>query len=254
MFCLYCSNFRLAINGRSEEALRLFEQMKGEGITPDSVSYIAVLCACSHMGWVKKGFCYFNSMLDEHGIKPELDHYACMVDLLGVQVCWRKRKESNKGDDAEEVRRTMRRRRIKRVPGCSSIEVDGVVHEFVAGDRDRGVLFDVEEEEKEAVIGYHSEKLALAFGFICTEPGSMLRIVKNIRICNDCHSAIKLVSMVFNRKIAVRDRKRFHHLKEGLVPAWITGEHTTNVKQNIWRITFLIGRERRKEFQERKKE
>ncbi|KAA8523313.1 hypothetical protein F0562_009736 [Nyssa sinensis] len=291
----------LAMNGQSNEALQLFEQMKGEGISPDSISYIAVLCACSHIGCVEKGFRYFDSMLEVHGIRPKLDHYACTVDLLGRagllddaekfiasmpikpdDIIWGALlsacrvhgnaemgqrvgnlliesdqthdgryvvlsniyAESMKREEAEEVRKAMRRRKINRVPGCSLIEVDGVVHEFFAGDRShekadkiylvwqeivrelknfgykaetRGVVFDVEEEEKEAIIGYHSEKLAVAFGLICTKPGSMLRIVKNIRICNDCHSAIKLVSKVFKRKIAVRDRKRFHHFEEGVL-------------------------------------
>ncbi|KAK9275962.1 hypothetical protein L1049_023237 [Liquidambar formosana] len=289
----------LAMNGRSNKALQLFEQMKGEGISPDSISYIAVLCACSHVGCVEKGFEYFASMSDVHGIRPELDHYACMVDLLGRaglleqaesfitsmpitpdNVIWGALlgacrvhgnaeigqrvgnlllksdqyhdgryillsniyAESMKEKDSEEVRKTMRRRKIKRVPGCSLIEMNGVVHEFSAGDRShekvgeiylmweeivkeiqncgykaetRAVVFDVEEEEKEAIIGYHSEKLAVAFGIIYTKPGSTLRIVKNIRICNDCHSAIKLVSKVFNRKIVVRDRKIFHHFEDG---------------------------------------
>lgn len=289
----------LAMNGRGKEALVLFERMKNEGISPDNISYLAVLCACSHEGWVEKGFHYFNSMFDVYGIRPELDHYACMVDLLGRagllqraenfiaslpikpdSVIWgallgacrvhgnaemgqRVGKtllrydqnhdgryillsniyaQSMKGEDAEEVRKTMRKRKIKRVPGYSLIEVDGAVHEFLAGDRShekteeiylmwdeivkeikkygynsetRTVTFDVEEEEKEALIGYHSEKLALAFGFICTKPGSSIRIVKNIRICNDCHSAIKLVSKAFKRKISVRDRKLYHHFEDG---------------------------------------
>ncbi|RZC79379.1 hypothetical protein C5167_003611 [Papaver somniferum] len=79
----------------------------------------------------------------------------------------------------------------------------------------KGVVFDVEEEEKETVVGYHSEKSVVPFGFISKEPGSVLRIVKNIRICSDCHSAIKLVSKVFKRKKVVRDRRRFHHFEDG---------------------------------------
>ncbi|XP_068660198.1 pentatricopeptide repeat-containing protein At5g66520-like [Aristolochia californica] len=289
----------LATNGQGEKSIWLFEQMQCEGIKPDSICYIAVLCACSHMGWVERGFDYFYSMTKVHKIEPELDHYACMVDLLGRAgllveaerfitsmpirpdtVVWgallgscRLHKnpemakrvgslllesdhdhdgryvvlsniyaESNRGHEAQNVWNTMKRRRIKRVPGSSSIEVEGVIHEFVAGDRSheesddiyvqwenimreikkagyivetQGVILDVEEEEKENAVGFHSEKLALAYGFIHTNAGSELRIVKNIRICNDCHSAIKLVSMCFNRKIVVRDRKQFHHFEAG---------------------------------------
>ncbi|KAI3893866.1 hypothetical protein MKX03_025198 [Papaver bracteatum] len=73
----------LAYNGYNEESIRIFEKMKSARITPDHISYLAVLCSCSHMGSVEKGFHYFNSMVEVHGIKPELDHYTCMVDLLG---------------------------------------------------------------------------------------------------------------------------------------------------------------------------
>ncbi|KAJ8624047.1 hypothetical protein MRB53_032577 [Persea americana] len=77
------------------------------------------------------------------------------------------------------------------------------------------VLFDVEEEEKEAALGYHSEKLALALGLIDTSPRDTIRIVENLRVCGDCHSAMKLVSLIYDRDIILRDRHRFHHFKEG---------------------------------------
>ncbi|MQL84430.1 hypothetical protein Taro_016939 [Colocasia esculenta] len=292
--------FGLAMNGHGSEALQLFENMRNEGFRPDGVSYLAVLCACSHMGWVKRGFDYFECMVGVDRIEAELDHYACMVDLLGRagflkeaeqfiasmpiepdNVIWGallnacrihgnaemgKRVgefliesdqlhdgryvvlsnilvESSNMNAAEQVRQTMKSRINQREPGFSSIEVNGIVHEFVAGDKShektteiyskweeiareirkvgyapetRGIGFDVEEEEREVAIGYHSEKLAIAFGFISTEDKLPLRIVKNIRICRDCHSAVKLISLVFERKIVVRDRRRFHHFEGGM--------------------------------------
>lgn len=57
--------------------------------------------------------------------------------------------------------------------------------------------------------------MAVAFGLIATNKGAVLRIVKNLRICADCHAAIKLISKIFEREIIVRDRSRFHHFKEG---------------------------------------
>lgn len=77
------------------------------------------------------------------------------------------------------------------------------------------VLFDIAEEEKETALQYHSEKLAIAFGVLNTKPGTTIRIVKNLRICEDCHSAIKLFSQVYNRDIIVRDRMRYHHFRNG---------------------------------------
>lgn len=130
------------------------------------------------------------------------------------------------------------------MPGCSSIEIDNTVHEFFAGDGrhpkskearrmvdevidqlkligyvpNTSHVFHVEmdEEEKATNLRYHSEKLAISFGLLNTCPGATLRIVKNLRVCPDCHSMAKLVSMVFNRRIILRDLNRFHHFEGGV--------------------------------------
>ncbi|KAL0384749.1 UNVERIFIED_CONTAM: Pentatricopeptide repeat-containing protein [Sesamum radiatum] len=77
------------------------------------------------------------------------------------------------------------------------------------------ILFDINEEEKETSLKYHSEKLAIAFGILNTEPGATIRIVKNLRVCEDCHSTTKIISQVYNREIIVRDRARYHHFRNG---------------------------------------
>ncbi|CAN1300212.1 Pentatricopeptide repeat-containing protein At2g33760 [Linum perenne] len=77
------------------------------------------------------------------------------------------------------------------------------------------VMHQLEEEEREYALRYHSEKLAIAFGLLKTSPGSVIRIVKNIRMCEDCHLAIKYISIVTKREIVVRDKLRFHHFKDG---------------------------------------
>ncbi|KDP24179.1 hypothetical protein JCGZ_25836 [Jatropha curcas] len=75
--------YGFAQNGRGEEALRIFNEMLGEGIKPDYISYIGVLFACSHTGLVDQGRKFFMSMTKEYEIKPGIEHYNCMVDLLG---------------------------------------------------------------------------------------------------------------------------------------------------------------------------
>lgn len=126
--------------------------------------------------------------------------------------------------------------------GCSWIEVDGVTHEFRVDDQlhprileirekldeilDKAklvgyiinttqVTFDLSEEDKERAVSLHSEKLAIAFGFLSTKPGTIIRVVKNLRTCEDCHLALKAISLVFYREIIVRDRSRFHAFKHG---------------------------------------
>ncbi|XP_058097554.1 putative pentatricopeptide repeat-containing protein At5g08490 [Magnolia sinica] len=71
-----------AMHGMGEEALRVFSQMLEFDIKPDHVIMTAVLAACSHAGLVDEGWRHFNSMDDIHGIKPTMEHYSCMVDLL----------------------------------------------------------------------------------------------------------------------------------------------------------------------------
>ncbi|GLT53789.1 hypothetical protein SLA2020_270370 [Shorea laevis] len=145
-------------------------------------------------------------------------------------------------EDALRVRCQMLEKGIKKPPGGSLIELDGVVHEFFSEDDGHAHLkeiysaiadmikqiksagyvpnpadarLDAEEDDTEASVSHHSEKLAIAFGLIRTPPGTTIRISKNLRVCTDCHNATKVISKVYNREIVVRDRNRFHHFKEG---------------------------------------
>ncbi|XP_050382913.1 pentatricopeptide repeat-containing protein At2g15690, mitochondrial-like [Argentina anserina] len=79
----------------------------------------------------------------------------------------------------------------------------------------RYVLHDIDEEAKEQALQYHSERLAIAYGLISTPARQTLRIIKNLRICGDCHNAIKIMSKIVGRELIVRDNKRFHHFKNG---------------------------------------
>uniref|UniRef100_A0A1D1YD09 Pentatricopeptide repeat-containing protein At3g24000, mitochondrial n=1 Tax=Anthurium amnicola TaxID=1678845 RepID=A0A1D1YD09_9ARAE len=145
-------------------------------------------------------------------------------------------------DDAAEVRKMMKESGMKKEPACSWVEIENSVHMFVANDdthpqkeaiykmweningkiKELGYVPDtdyvhlfVDKQEREAKLQYHSEKLALAFALLNTPPSATIRIKKNIRVCGDCHSAIKLVSKVMKREIIVRDTNRFHHFSYG---------------------------------------
>ncbi|RWW53073.1 hypothetical protein BHE74_00040464 [Ensete ventricosum] len=144
--------------------------------------------------------------------------------------------------DAAKVRKMMKDGGVKKEPACSWVEMENSVHMFVANDdshpqikeihkmwekidatiKEAGyvpdtnyVLLYVDEHEREAKLQYHSEKLALAFALLNMPPGAPIRIMKNIRMCGDCHSAIKHVSKVMEREIIVRDTNRFHHFSGG---------------------------------------
>nr|KYP43916.1 Pentatricopeptide repeat-containing protein At2g27610 family [Cajanus cajan] len=142
-----------------------------------------------------------------------------------------------------DVRKLMDKRKVKKEPGYSWIEVKNKTYSFLAGDlshplsdhiyaklselnirlRDAGyqpdtnyVFHDIEDEQKETILSHHSERLAIAFGLIATLPEIPIQVVKNLRVCGDCHSFIKLVSLIEQRYIVVRDSNRFHHFKGGL--------------------------------------
>ncbi|XP_065878330.1 pentatricopeptide repeat-containing protein At1g28690, mitochondrial-like [Euphorbia lathyris] len=70
-------------NGRPIEALEHFNRMKECGVEPNYVTFLGALSACSHAGFVAKGHEIFESMARDYSLKPRMDHYACMVDLLG---------------------------------------------------------------------------------------------------------------------------------------------------------------------------
>ncbi|KAK8949885.1 Pentatricopeptide repeat-containing protein [Platanthera guangdongensis] len=144
--------------------------------------------------------------------------------------------------EVSEVRSSMRERKVRKEPGVSWTEVKGRVHQFSTGQRshprqgeidvclgemmsrmremgyvpDTGVvLHDMEDEEKECSLAHHSEKLAIAFAIISLPRGAPIRIMKNLRVCDDCHSAIKFISKIADKEIVVRDVSRFHHFANG---------------------------------------
>ncbi|CAN4081281.1 unnamed protein product [Withania somnifera] len=131
----------------------------------------------------------------------------------------------------------------KKKSAQSLLEVRSKVHEYRAGDRShpdhekiyallRGlkqlmkedgyipetkfVLHDVDQETKEDALMAHSERLAFAQGLMNSAARSPIRIIKNLRVCGDCHNALKIASKLVGREIIMRDAKRFHHLKDGL--------------------------------------
>ncbi|XP_049379291.1 pentatricopeptide repeat-containing protein At2g27610 [Solanum stenotomum] len=160
--------------------------------------------------------------------------YVLLSNLYAATGDWQER---------AKVRKLMDVRKVKKEIGYSWIEVKNKTYSFMAGDvshplsdsiymkleelrgrlKDAGyqpdtnyVLHDVEDEHKEAILSRHSERLAIAFGLTAMPPGIPIQIVKNLRVCGDCHTVIKLISKMEGRQIVVRDSNRFHHFKGGL--------------------------------------
>ncbi|KAB5521981.1 hypothetical protein DKX38_026300 [Salix brachista] len=72
-----------AIYGHASKCFQLFDEMLADGIRPNEVIFVAILSACSHAGCVEEGRQYFSQMEHGFGIKPSIEHYGCMIDLLG---------------------------------------------------------------------------------------------------------------------------------------------------------------------------
>ncbi|KAJ4825518.1 hypothetical protein Tsubulata_022183 [Turnera subulata] len=70
-------------HGQAEEALKLFSEMQQSSVKPDGVTFLAVLSACSHAGLLDEGYYYFNQMIMQYNIQPQIEHYSCLIDLLG---------------------------------------------------------------------------------------------------------------------------------------------------------------------------
>ncbi|KAI3458362.1 hypothetical protein Pfo_015025 [Paulownia fortunei] len=287
-----------AMHGHAYEALDLFKKM-AEKVQPDHITFVGVLSACNHGGLLDKGQMYFDSMIRDYCIEPTVQHYTCMVDLLGhfnrldeaYHLIMKMRVIPDSGvwgsllnsckihgnvelgelalerlielqpDDAgnyvilsniyaqagkwegvAKLRKLMTERKLKKSVACSWVEVKTKIHAFVTGDTSHPmsdqiytelsqlgdllaeagyipnispVFYDVENDEKTKMVSSHSERLAIAFGLISTPPGTKLLVTKNLRVCEDCHVAIKLISKIKQREITIRDVNRYHHFKDG---------------------------------------
>ncbi|XP_038878297.1 pentatricopeptide repeat-containing protein At1g08070, chloroplastic-like [Benincasa hispida] len=73
----------LAMNGLGNQAFGLFSLMLVHGISPDDITFLSLLSACSHGGLINQGLMVFEAMKDVYNISPQMRHYACMVDLYG---------------------------------------------------------------------------------------------------------------------------------------------------------------------------
>ncbi|KAK4349318.1 hypothetical protein RND71_032073 [Anisodus tanguticus] len=229
------------------------QKMELEGLVPDNVTMLIIMCACSNVGLVDQGCKFFESMKEEYGIEPNLEHYGTLVDLFGragrvkeaeeiVQtipmkpnaVLWRSLLGAARVHSNLEIRGLTKllviALSILMVPCTSSLlairleakliylkldEMHRRLQEHGHKSRTREVLFDIEEEEKEDALSYHSERLAIAYALIASDSDAPTRIIKNLMVCNDCHTATKLISSIYQREIIVRDRSRFHHFRNG---------------------------------------
>ncbi|BAT94069.1 hypothetical protein VIGAN_08063800 [Vigna angularis var. angularis] len=221
--------------GDINPAREIFDSLK----CPDVVAWTAMIVGYAQNDLISNALALFRLMIRE-GPKPNSYTLAAMLSIFSSlasldHAC-------GKWEDAAKVRKSMKDRAVKKEQGFSWVQIQNKVHTFGVDDalhpqRDaiyrmiskiwneikkmgfipdtNSVLHDLEQEVKEQILRHHSEKLAIAFALINTPEHSTLRIMKNLRVCNDCHSAIKYISKLVKREIIVRDATRFHHFNDG---------------------------------------
>ncbi|KAH7294774.1 hypothetical protein KP509_27G018200 [Ceratopteris richardii] len=224
----------LGDGGHLAEAEELLETMP---IPPDTVAWFSLLSACRIHRNVNLGLnCFHKVMRLDPGMGVA---YVTMSSIYAEAGMW----ESKYWIDEK-------RRQIDawKIPGRAWIEVNREVHEFTVGDRTHPLTNKIyatlrrlaivckeeghvpqfgskgrslpdgteefENRSEEALLG-HCEKLALAFGLVSTPEGATVRIVKNLRVCTDCHSVSKIISKVERREIIINDAYHVHHFSNG---------------------------------------
>ncbi|KAL2325413.1 hypothetical protein Fmac_024471 [Flemingia macrophylla] len=204
--------------GEIESTSRVFFEHKAEKVSPNKVTFISLLNACSHGYMVEEEKLYFRFMVSDYAIAPEIKHYGCMVDLLGrasllkeaedmistIYSTYGRWNEARMLRDKDEISSDR-----KKISCCNSIELKRTFHQFLVGDRSHPqsreiysfldemiiklksvgyvpelgeLLHDIDvEEDKESALFVHSEKLAISFGLMNTEHRTPICIIKNLR-------------------------------------------------------------------------
>ncbi|CAA7401539.1 unnamed protein product [Spirodela intermedia] len=195
--------------GRLQEAQRVISSMP---VAPDGAVWGALLGACKIHRDVETAELAFRNVV---ALEPgNVGYYVLMANIYS---------DAGRLDGAARVRVMMRRRGLRKEPGVSYVEHGGSVHTFFADDGSHPQAGEIHRlvGELEALVGggggagRHSERLAVAFALMNSEPGEKLVVIKNLRVCEDCHMFLRRVSAVVGREITVRDATRFHHFAGG---------------------------------------
>lgn len=242
--------------GDVNEGILHFESMSRDyGITPSMEHYVSVVHMLGCTGHLDEALEFIENMSLEasvevwvtlmnlcriHGHQELGDRCAELVELLDPS---RINEQSKAGLVPLKPSDVDKEKGKKKLGGQSLLDVKSRVHEYRAGDTShpdsdkiyaqlrgmkaqmkecgyipetRFVLHDVDQESKEEALLSHSERLAISYGLINSPARSTIRVIKNLRVCVDCHNALKIMSKIVGREFIMRDAKRFHHIKDGV--------------------------------------
>ncbi|XP_062097076.1 pentatricopeptide repeat-containing protein At3g62890-like [Humulus lupulus] len=198
--------------GQLDRALKFIKTMP---VKPDISMWSSLLRACKSHQNVELAEYAFQQLIELDPVNDAA--YALLSNTYAKAGRW---------DDVSHTRKKLFDLGVRKTPGCSLIEEEGVVHEFIAADFSSphsSKIYSFLDEMKgrfekiglQETSAHHSERLAVAFGLINSSGRTLIRVVNNLRMCEDCHSAMKLLSQAFNREIVIRDNYRFHRFVDG---------------------------------------
>ncbi|PIN25154.1 hypothetical protein CDL12_02096 [Handroanthus impetiginosus] len=218
----------LSRSGLLTEAVEFIVSMP---LKPDASIWGVLLSACRASGNMKIAERVSECMLQLNTNDP--GYHVLASNVYAALGKW---------DQVREIRSSLKAKGLKKDLGCSWLEIQNRVYYFGAGDLSfkqhkeviellkvlsgliakegytpdvKFVLHNVEDDEKLDMLCGHSERLAIAFGLLHTKPGTPLVVMKNLRVCGDCHTVTKYISKIMHREILVRDANRFHLFKDG---------------------------------------
>lgn len=217
---------------RSQKISKAEEFIQAMPVKPDASVWASLLRACRTSGDMETAERVSKKIVE---LNPDDPGYSILASNAYAAL--------RKWDKVSLIRKSLKDKERKKNPGYSWIEVSKKVYLFRAGDvsapqfeaiqESLEMLYSLmakegyvpdprevsqnleEEEEKRRLVCGHSERLAIAFGLLNTEPGTPLQVMKNLRVCGDCHEVTKLISKIVGREILVRDANRFHLFKDG---------------------------------------
>ncbi|KAI9078682.1 hypothetical protein K1719_039362 [Acacia pycnantha] len=204
--------FGYALNGDGRQAICLFKEMMNLGISPNEVTFLGVLNACSHEGLLEEGCRYFEMMKDVYCIDPGPEHFTCMVDLYGRAGCLHEAKKFIFEHDISHLSSVWK----SFLSSCQlhkNAEMGKLVSEILlqVAPFDAGayilssnmcadncgwdeVARDADEEQRKFFLVVTVKHLQFVFGFINSAPNTPIGIMKSLRICPDYHNFFRLTS------------------------------------------------------------
>lgn len=219
----------LCRSGRFDEAKELMAQMP---FKPDEIIWSSILNACR----IHKNQELAIKAADQLFNMAELRDAAPYVSMSNIYAA------AGEWDSVGRVKKAMRERGVRKITAHSWVEIKHKIHVFTANDKSHPQMGEIrrkldalaiqlekegykpdtsctlhneEEEIKAESLKYHSERLAIAYALISTPEKTPIVVMKNLRACTDCHTAIKFISKIVEREITVRDSSRFHHFRDG---------------------------------------